>query len=311
MFYLAHLLKLLLLTFILISPFIITPYLFPPSPPFLSPLPTFDVPKIRVRNLKQNKHQPSAATENQFAILIAQDPNPKVVTAKITKTENYQPAPSRSYTIAVLGDSMIDVMQPELPQLSSSLKKLYPQHQFKLLNYGVGASNIEYAAERLTSNYTYLEKEFSSLLSQNPDIIIIESFAYNHGENSQSGLDRQWLALAKIIETIKSRSQAKIVLAAAIGPDENTLCDGIDGINLPPDQKREKAQTIRAYLQNLINFATSQNYPLADAYHSSLDSNGNSRPIYINAGDHLHPSGPGGELLAKKIAEAIFKNNLL
>lgn len=227
------------------------------------------------------------------------------------QTENHSPSLSRSYTIAVLGDSMIDVMQPDLPQLKSALQKYYPNAQFKLLNYGVGASNIEYGRERLTSDYTYLGKNFPSLLSQNPDIIVIESFAYNHWDNNQAGLDRQWLTLASIINTVKNNSQAKIVLATTIGPDENTLCDDIDGISLPPDQKREKAQTIKAYLQNLVNFATSQGYPLADAYHPSLDNLGNGKAIYINASDHLHPSGPGGELFAEKIAEAIAKNNLL
>lgn len=257
--------------------------------------------------------------ESQFALLLAQTPPPAVLGAQTKQetteekkeTEKSVPIKTGSYTIALLGDSMIDVMQPDLPQLVSTLKNYYPQVQFKLLNYGVGASNLDYALTRLTKNYTYLGKEFPALLSQNPDIIVIESFAYNHGENNQSGLDQQWLTLAAIISTIKNQSQAKIVLAATIGPDENNLCDGIEGINLPPDQKKAKAQAIRAYLENIINFANSQGYPLADAYHLSLDSNGNGKNIYINQGDHLHPSGPGGELLAEKIAEAIYKNNLL
>jgi len=264
--------------------------------------------------------QPVSPTESKFAVLIAQNPTQKVLAAKETnetvkvdevKNETRQSNQSGSYTIAVLGDSMIDVMQPGLPQLTKALKKFYPQAQFQLLNHGVGATNIEYGMSRLTSDYNYLGQHFPSLLSQNPDIVVVESFAYNHWENSQSGLDRQWLVLAKIVDTIQNQSQAKIVLAATIGPDETTLCDGIDGLQLPPDQKREKAQAIRAYLQNLINFANSQGYPLADAYHVSTNSSGNGRPVYINAGDHLHPSGPGGELFAQKIAEAIYKNKLL
>jgi hypothetical protein len=191
------------------------------------------------------------------------------------------------------------------------LKKYYPQAKFKLLNYGVGASDLEYGLTRLTSGYTYLGHSFPSLLSQNPDIIIIESFAYNHWANNQAELDRYWLTLAHLTNIIKSQAGAKIVLAATIAPDVNTLCDGIEGLQLSPEQKWEKAATIKAYLQNLINFASSQNYPLADAYHPSLDAGGNGKPLYINAGDHLHPSGPGGELFAQKVAEAIYKNNLL
>lgn len=321
----ARLFGLFLLAIFLNSPFIIVPYFFAAPSPIISPV------SGTVINFGINKYPLPRPQESQFAILIAANPNPQVLGTEVNQEvaeTTHSPSPSRSYferqrktrflsnakgpyTIAVLGDSMIDVMQPDLPQLRSALGKFYPHHQFKLLNFGVGASNIESGLARLTSEYSYLGQGFPSLLSQNPDIIVVESFAYNHWDNNQTGLDRQWLALAELVETIKGQGQAKIVLAATIGPDETTLCDGIDGLNLLPDQKREKAQAIRAYLQNLINFATSQGYPLADAYHPSLDGQGNGRSVYINQGDHLHPSGPGGELLAQKIAEAVAKNNLL
>ncbi|PIU02216.1 hypothetical protein COT66_01390 [Candidatus Shapirobacteria bacterium CG09_land_8_20_14_0_10_49_15] len=204
------------------------------------------------------------------------------------------------YTVAVLGDSMINVMGENLPSLTQALNTFYHQAEFSLLNYGVGATTIEQSLARIPS-----------LIAQNPDIVVIESFAYNHWSNSQADLDRQWLTLAKIIDQIKIQSQAKIVLTATIAPDEQNLCDGIEGLNLSADQKKEKAQTIRAYLQNLTNFATSQGYPLADAYHPSLGANGNGQAIYVNANDHLHPSTAGINLISQRIAEAIYQNNLL
>lgn len=309
--FLAQLGKVLLLTILLIYPMAFAAYFFPVQS---SSLPSSHLTPI----ISEAYISPPSRRESQFALLLAQEPQPEILGAQ-TSVEVAEPEKeidptspvTGTYTIALLGDSMIDVMQPELPQLASALQKYYPHAQFRLINYGVGASNIEYGLTRLTHGYTYLGRNYSSLLSQNPDIIVVESFAYNHWENSQSGLDRQWLALANIVATIKSQSQAKIVLAATIGPDETTLCDGIDGISLPPDQKHEKAQAIRAYLQNLINFGHSQGYPLADAYHASFNSNGNGKAIYVNAGDHLHPSGPGGELFAQKIAEAIYHNSLL
>lgn len=317
MSYSARIAKLFLAAVFLISPLIVNSlYSLPTStkPELIQPvIASTSTQTTPISDQRTKERKPK---ENQMALLLGEKPRP-VLGAESIKTDQAEkeisPTPVKTglYTIAILGDSMIDVMQPELPQLASALKNFYPHAQFKLLNYGVGATNIEYGLKRLASDYTYLGREFSALLSQNPDIVIIESFAYNHGDNNQQGLDHQWLTLAEIIETIKNQSQAKIVLAATIGPDETTLCDGIDGINLPPDQKQEKAQAIRAYLQNLTNFAHSQGYPLADAYHPSLDSQGNGKPVYINQGDHLHPSGPGGELMAQKIAEAIWRNELL
>ena len=312
--------KFLFLTLLLISPMI--------AFSFFSPAQSLTNNSVLISPANAETHQsqpaqsPIQSDENKFAILIAQSPHQQVLgVQEINKEiseeikpedENNTPKSlSGTYTIALLGDSMIDVMQPDLPQLASVLKEFYPQAKFKLLNYGVGASSIDYGITRLTTGYTYLDQNFSSLLSQNPDIIVVESFAYNHWGNNQSDLNRQWLALGKIVETIKNQSQAKIVLAATVGPNETTLCDGIDGMNLSSNQKQEKAQTIRAYLQNLINFAGSQNYPLADAYHASLNNQGNGKSVYVNAGDHLHPSDAGKDLFAQKIAEAIYENNLL
>lgn len=310
--FVAQVSKLLLLTFFLVSPMIAFSF-FSPAQSLTS-----NSALIFPTTIETRQPQPVQSGENKFAILLAQSPHQEVLGVEVIneeikpEDESHASSPlSGAYTIALLGDSMIDVMQPGLPQLASVLKKFYPQAKFKLLNYGVGATNIDYGLTRLTTGYIYLGQNFSPLLSQNPDIIVVESFAYNHRGNNQSDLDRQWLALGKIIETIKNQSQAKIILAATVGPDETTLCDGIDGISLSPGEKQEKAQTIRAYLQNLINFANSQDYPLANAYHASLDSQGNGKSVYVNAGDHLHPSGPGGELFAQKIAEAIYKNNLL
>ncbi len=306
--YLAQLVKLFLLSALLSSPLISASYLFPAQSASNS------VP-ITPIIFHYQEREPVHPSESKFALLIAQEPQPKVLGAQIEKEiveeESLQSEVSGTYTIAVLGDSMVDVLQPELPQLENALKKYYPLAEFKLLNYGVGASDLEYGLTRLTSGYTYLGHSFPSLLSQNPDIIVVESFAYNHWTNNQTELDRYWLTLADLTNIIKSQTRAKIVLAATIAPDVNTLCDGIEGLQLNSEQKREKAAAIKAYLQNLINFASSQNYPLADAYHPSLDSEGNGNPLYINAGDHLHPSGPGGELFAQKVAEAIYKNSLL
>jgi len=309
---LAQTCKLLFLTFLLVLPMMA-------ASSFLS-VPSFSSQSPPMTPIVFETYQsPSVPKESKFALLLAQKPSPEILGIHTSQEiieeekESQEPVSNKTgtYTIALLGDSMIDVMQTDLPQLASALKKYYPQAQFKLLNYGVGATNIEYGLARLTQNYTYLGKDFPSLLSQNPDIVVVESFAYNHWGGDQKSLNRQWLALGAITDTIKNQSQAKIVLAATIGPDENTLCDGIEGIYLFPEQKRETAQVIRAYLQNIINFANSQGYPLADAYHPSLDKQGNGQPVYINVDDHLHPSGPGGELFAEKIAESIFKNELL
>lgn len=209
-------------------------------------------------------------------------------------------------TVAMLGDSMTDVLWQSLPQLRTALEKYFPEIKLNLYNFGVGASNIEYASYRLTNDYQYMGKSFPAVLSIKPDVLVLESFAYNNFGDGQEGLDKQWLLIAEIIEKTKRISpKTKIILASTIAPNSAVYGDGIDGVSWSLDQKRARAVTVRRYLENMINFATSREYPLADAYHSSIDASGEGKLEYISASDHLHLSGPGEVLFCNKVARAI------
>jgi len=215
-----------------------------------------------------------------------------------------------TYTIALLGDSMTDTLGKDLPHLKQLLTQAYPQYSFTLINYGQGATDLDSGLYRLTHSTSYLGQDYPPLLSYQPDILVIESFAYNHWSGEFFDLDRQWLTIAKAIDTVKQNSpNTKIILAATIAPNAMTFGDGI--LNWQADKKWESASVTKAYLQNLINFAASQNYPLADAYHPSLGTDGNGLPQYINQSDHLHPSGEGAMLFSQKIIETIKENKLL
>ncbi len=214
------------------------------------------------------------------------------------------------YTIALLGDSMTDTLGRDLPHLKNLLQNEYPSVNFALLNYGFGATDMTSGLNRLTNSTTYLGVYYPPIISYYPDIIVVESFAYNHWGGEKSDLDRQWLTIAKIIDTIKEKSpESKIILASSIAPDYRTFGDGV--LNWPENLKWDSALVTKAYLQNMINFATSEKYPLADAFHPSLDSEGNGKGQYINQGDHIHPSDEGKLLYSQKILEAIKNNHLL
>lgn len=221
------------------------------------------------------------------------------------------PTRKRAYTIALLGDSMIDTLGPDVPHLRQVLTNLYPTVKFNLLNYGVGGTNIDYGLERLTSDYLYLGNHILPLVSQIPDIVVIESFAYNPYSFDEGALDRHWLQLAKIVDILKTRLPGvKIVIAATIAPNSRLFGDGAPGLSYDATAKKQKTATIKKYLENAVRFAQSQHLPLADAYHASLDS-GEGQEKYINPGDHIHYSDAGRELFGQKVAETIAANHLL
>ena len=215
----------------------------------------------------------------------------------------------RTITIAILGDSMVDTLGKNLPDLKDLLTNTYPEFTFNLLNFGQGSTDLESGLKRLTEGTLYMNNYMSPVLSNKPDILIIESFAYNHWTNSPSDLDRQWVTYAKMIDTVREKSpDTRVIFAATIAPNSARYGDG--KLNWSTAMKRDAAATTQAYLENLVKFTASQKAILADAYHPSLTSAGEGNLVYIDASDHLHPSQAGARLFSEKIVETIKMNQL-
>ena len=205
---------------------------------------------------------------------------------------------------------MTETMGENLPHLAALLESAYPNHRFTLLNYGQGSTDIEDGLSRLTNPSKYQNRDYPPLLHLQPDIIVIESFAYNHWSSELNDLNRQWQTIVSMLDTIKSYSlDTKIILLATISPNPKIYGDGV--LNWSKDMKWDATITTKAYLQNFINFAGSSFLPLADAYAASLNSEGHGDRKYISPVDNIHPSEEGKMLISQKILDAIKTNNLI
>lgn len=221
-------------------------------------------------------------------------------------------ARKKSYTISIIGDSMVDTLGPDGGGLNKLLHNRYPNSEFTVINHGVGGTNIDYGLERLTHGYSYLGEGRPSVISQNPDIIVIESFGYNPYSFDTGAISKHWLQLAAMVDTIHTNlPQTKIVIAATIAPNWNVFGDGAPFINMSPEGKRTKVETIKQYLESTVSFSRGEHIPLADAFHPSMDSSGNGKLSYINPGDHIHYSEAGRTFMASTIANTITANKLL
>ncbi len=248
-------------------------------------------------------------------------PLPTVLSAATISSPSGAPAPTapvtyqtrqKHYAIAILGDSMVDTLGPDVPHLKNKLVSLFPKTTFTILNYGVGATNIDAGISRITNTYTYLGKEIPSLVSQSPDIVVIESFGYNPYPFEHGALDKHWLQLAATVDLIRNRLPgAKIIIAATIAPNSLIFATGAAGLSFTQEGRTAHTNTIKSYLDSTVKFAQSQDLPLADAYHASLMSNGEGNTLYINPGDHIHYSDAGRDLMAQKIVDAILTHKLL
>lgn len=211
--------------------------------------------------------------------------------------------------IVLLGDSMIDTIPENV--ITKSLNTLYPTTKFNLFDYGYGSTTIDSALLRLTQKTSYLSEDKVAIFDLNPDIIVIESFAYNNFGNSLIGLEKQRAVLKEIIALIQEKSpHTKIILAATIAPNSISFANGSKEYKFTALEKIEKTKTIKLYLQNLLDFAQDQNLPVIDAYHPSL-SQGEGLSQLINTSDFIHPSPLGSELFADLLTQSIKDNNLL
>lgn len=244
-------------------------------------------------------------------------------TAMITATPTATPTPTatetrtarkRTFTVSLVGDSMIDTLGPVGGGLASRLNSAYPNATFTIINHGVGAENIDSGLRRLTNGYSYLGLGRNSVISEKPDIIVIESFGYNPYPlpDLNDALTTHWLRMAAMVDTIRRElPETKIVIAATIAPNWDVFGDGAAGLSFSPEGKRTKVEEIKKYIESTIAFAKSQGLPLADAYHPTLDSSGNGKLPYINGGDHIHYSDSGRAFFSQTVANTIITKRLL
>lgn len=257
-----------------------------------------------------------------FAQLVTKPKQPTVLgvtSDSIQSSPSATPTPAethiakkKKYTIAFLGDSMVDTLGPDIPHTQKALNTLYPSTIFTLHNFGVGATNIDYGLQRIANGYTYLGKEVPSLISTHPDIVVVESFGYNPYPYETGAVDKHWLQLAAVVDSLKSHLPGvRIIIAATIAPNSKVFGDGAAGLAFAAEDKVRRTATIKQYLDSTVKFAKSQKLPLADVFHSSIDATGDGKIQYINGGDHIHYSDAGRILFASKIAEAIVSYRLL
>jgi len=254
-----------------------------------------------------------ADMNSQADVLGAQTEKPAATpTIRSSPTPTPRQTKKSTVTIALLGDSMVDTLGPGVTYLRSTLKNIYPGTNIIIKNFGVGGKPITDGITRITNDYQYLGKSYTSLISSRPDLVVVESFAYNPIGNDQGAIDTYWLHLASVVDIIRAHlPQTKLVMAATIAPNRDHFGDGAPGLSFSTDDKQKRTATIKTYLETAIKFAKSEHLPLADVYHASMDSTGNGKLGYINSGDHIHYSDAGRRLFGTLVAQTITKNRLL
>ncbi len=239
-----------------------------------------------------------SVTPSQTPTLLAPNESNSAIPGQVGR-----PISTKSYTIAIIGDSMVDTMGEVLGYLDLSLKTKYPDTKFLLYNYGTGAQNVEAGLNRFGSHFNYQSRDYPSLPELKPDILIVGSFAYN--PFTPNDRDKHWLTLTQLIQSAQSVS-SNVYLLAEIAPLRRDFGKGPQGVNWSDDTNYEHSGRIVEQLQNAVGLSKSLNVPLIDAFTPTFNrSTQEGIRSYVNPSDGIHPSVAGHQFIAEKIAEKL------
>ncbi len=203
-----------------------------------------------------------------------------------------------------------------MPFLAEKLHESYPDKAFELINQGVGGTRVGYGYWRLSNDYEFKGIKYQSLLSLNPDIVLLESFAYNNGSDGprDGGIDHLRRMHYNIIETIREKTDAVVVAVVTIAPNTERFLETVPNfVHTPVEIRRWMAQDRMAYLEEFEKIAAEFDLPTVNVYRATLNAFDNGVPLdtYINQSDCIHPSDAAHELTAKLIVETFKKHNII
>jgi len=222
----------------------------------------------------------------------------------------------KSIRIIATGDSMTDTAGEGCPALAKELANAFPDREFEIINQGVGGTRVGYGLWRLTNDYEHNEKQCKALVSLDPDLVLVESFAYNNGSDGprDGGIAHFRDMHFKIIDTIRTRTNAEIIAVVTVAPDPEHFVESVPNFKYTPVAiRRWMAGDRVAYLEEMIKIAHELELPLANVYQATLDAQSTGTPLgdFIRDDDCIHPNEKAHELSAQLILEAIKKHGVI
>ncbi len=219
--------------------------------------------------------------------------------------------------IVATGDSMTQSAGEGCPALAAELAKEYPGKEFDIINQGVGGTRAGYGLWRMTNEYEFEKKTFPPLVSLNPDIVVLESFAYNNATDgllNDEGIKHFRDMHCKMVNTIRDKTDANIIFVVTIAPDVNHFLETIPSFyNTPKSILACMAKERMHYLEEAIKIVGELNLPLVNVYAATLAAQKDGIPLstFINPEDSIHPGPEGHKLTARLIVEVMKTHNMI
>lgn len=217
---------------------------------------------------------------------------------------------NRSYRMIIAGDSIVNSLGANANVLREDLISYYPDSEFVTYNYGYPSTNVLSLYQRLTQTTNDGAKDNQAILTQQFELIIIESFGNNPLSQFPlaEGLQKQDDELERSVKAILAeKPNAAIAFLTPIALDPVNYARGT--VALSSEVRKQWVAERVSYIDNHRKFAERLGIPVIDVYKASLKPDGTVDRSYISD-DFVHPSKKGIELISKSISDYIFTNKI-
>lgn len=209
--------------------------------------------------------------------------------------------------IALLGESMTDCWG-ECAELSSELKRLFKRSEFSIINHGLNDTRLGYGLHRISNHYLKRGQNTPPLSLSNPDIVIIESFAYNQHSDGPEGLTEYRDTLRRVFDEIEATTDAKILFYLTIPPHRDRFGENVPNFqNTSRVLRQGMADDIKLYLDEARRIAHDEGWQLADVcaeVEKRVEAGQNLRR-FINQSNNVYPSQLGFEVTAGVLVQSL------
>jgi lysophospholipase L1-like esterase len=223
---------------------------------------------------------------------------------------------NKTVRIVTLGDSMTASAGEDNRQLEMELARHYPGRRFELFNYGFGGTRAGYGLWRLTHEYKYGNQKRPSLVSLEPDVVLLESFAYNNASDGMTGdgLRHFRNMHRRMVAVLREKTHARIVFVVTIAPEPDRFVETVPNFYYTPVSIRRRMALDRTrYLKEGIRIAEELKLPLVNVYQATLNAKKKGVPLgkFINPSDWIHPSTEGHALTARLVVETFKRYGII
>lgn len=219
-----------------------------------------------------------------------------------------------SYRIALLGDAMFESWGEECPELRQELTRLYAYSQFEIENHGLAGTRSGYGLWRIANDYPKNGAIRRALSYSNPDIVIVESFAYTDSADGPEGLTEYRDILRRIWEEIRQTTHAKTLFCVTQPPERNRFLENVPNyVNSSRALRQRMADDVKLYLDEARAIAEDEGWLLADvcAEVERQVAGGEPHRRYIDQNNNCHPSRYGFAAQARVLVRTIDEGRLI